>query len=111
MYVHLKDQVEVMKDNLSNFYHLTLAFPVFPADIFFVIQQSEFEDLQEVNNTIKIYKYSKLNKKQYKILGKFISFLFLYKIPSHKILQVEFQTISGLEIVFIDNKVTNNLLS
>ena len=54
--------------------------------------------------------YSKL-KKIYEIPGKFISFLFWYKIPSHKILQVEFQTISGLEIVFIDNKVTNNLLS
>ena len=106
MYVDLKYQVEVMKDHLSNIYHLTLAFPVFEANKFFVIQQSQFQDLHEETNAIINYISIQLNKSQYKLPGKFISFLFWYKIPSYKILQVEFQTISGLEIVFIDNKVT-----
>jgi len=59
MYVDLKYQVAVMKDNLSNIYHLTLAFLVFEADKFSVIQHLQFEDLHEkvygIRNYISIH--------------------------------------------------------
>jgi len=111
MYLDLKYQVAVMKDNLSNIYHLTLAFLLFQADKFSVIQHLQFEDLHEKVYGIRNYISIHFKKLQYTIADKFISFLFWYKIPLHKSLQVEFQTTSGLEIVFMDNKVTNNLLS
>jgi len=55
MYVDLKYQVEVMKDNLSNIYHLTLSFLVFEVDKFSVIQHLQFEDLHQKVNAIVNY--------------------------------------------------------
>jgi len=55
MYVNLKYQVEVMKDNLSNIYHLTLAFLEFEPDKSSIIQHLQFEDLQQEVNVIRNY--------------------------------------------------------
>ena len=51
----MKYQVEVMKDNPSNIYHLTLAFLVFEANKYSIIQHLQFEDLQQKVNAIRNY--------------------------------------------------------
>jgi len=55
MYLDMKYQVAVMKDNLLDIYHLTLAFLVFEADTFSVIQHLQFEDLHEKGYGIRNY--------------------------------------------------------